>query len=117
MLFSCITVSNTVRANEENTSWQSTAIISPEQNKLIGAGYIDVKWNNSLGNVKQYKVYVDGVLKRTVTPNGETMSVEFYTTEVKAHTAQIEADLENGTSIKSDVRTFYVTKKGVWRER
>ena len=115
MLFSCIAIApvDYVSAATDVSTWQSTAIISPEQGKLIGAGYIDVKWNNSLDNVKQYKVYVDGALKKTVAPNGETMSCEFYTVAVKAHTAQIVAELNDGSSVKTDLRTFYVTKKGI----
>ena len=48
MMFSCITVisSNVVKAAVNTEEWQNTAIISPTQGKLIGAGYIDVKWNN-----------------------------------------------------------------------
>lgn len=115
MLFSCIAITPTesVSAATDAATWQNTAIVSPAQGKLIGAGYIDVKWNNSLENVKQYKVYVDGALKKTVAPSGETMTCEFYTTAVKAHTAQIVAELNNGSSVKTGVRTFYVTKKGI----
>ena len=115
MMFSCITVisSNVVKAAVNTEEWQNTAIISPTQGKLVGAGYIDVKWNNNLDNVKQYKVYVDGVLKKTVAPSGETMVCEFYTTAVKSHAAQVVAELNNQTTLKSNVTTFYVTKKGV----
>lgn len=115
MLFSCIAVTpmKSVNAATDVSVWQSTGIVSPQQGKLIGAGYIDVKWNNSLENVKQYKVYVDGALKKTVKPVGETMTCEFYTTAVKAHTAQVVAELNDGKSVKTAVRTFYVTKKGI----
>lgn len=115
MLFSCmaITPAKSVSAAMDAATWQNTAIMSPGQGKLIGAGYIDVKWNNSLENVKQYKVYVDGALKKTVAPSGEIMACEFYTTAVKEHTAQVVAELNNGSSVKTAVRTFYVTKKGI----
>ncbi len=114
MLFSGMTIPAVKNVSATTVSeWQSTGIVSPQQGKLVGAGYIDVKWSNSLDNVKQYKVYVDGALKKTVAPGGETMACEFYTTEVKAHTAQVVADLKNGTSVKTAVRTFYVTKKGI----
>lgn len=114
MLFSCVTaISDMPVKAEDSATWQKTAITSPAQGKLIGAGYIDIKWNNNLDNVKQYKVYVDGALNRTVAPSGTTMSAEFYTTQVSAHNAYIVAELNNGTSVKTDIRTFYVTKKGV----
>ena len=55
VLVSGITVisSSDVKA-ADTASWQKTAIVSPGAGKLMGAGYIDVKWNNTLGNVKQY---------------------------------------------------------------
>ena len=56
---------------------------------------------------------MDGVLKKTLLPSGETMSIEFYTTKVSAHNTYIVADLKDGSSVKTDTRTFYVTKKGV----
>lgn len=107
MLFSCITITTSINVNAADTAtWQKEAIISPGAGKLVGAGYIDVKWSNTLSNVIEYKVFVDGSLKQTVSPSGETMSVEFYTTDVKAHTAQIEAVLNSGGSVKTDTRVF-----------
>ena len=47
---------------------KANGIVSPKKDKLIGAGYIDVKWDNTLTDVSQYKVYVDGDLKATVSP-------------------------------------------------
>ena len=114
MLFSCMVITHTTtKAEAGDTAWAAEGIISPAEGKLIGAGYIDVKWNNSLDNVKQYKVYVDGALKKTAAPSGETMTCEFYTTEVKKHTAQVMAELNDGSTLQTAPRTFYVTKKGV----
>ena len=64
LLFSGMIFDNTLTKADETNTWSGEAIISPEQNKLIGAGYIDIKWNNTLENVKQYKVYIDGTLKK-----------------------------------------------------
>lgn len=115
LLVSSITLmpSNNVKAARNAEQWKSSAIVSPEEGKLIGAGYIDVKWNNDLENVKSYSVYVDGALKKTVAPSGETMKVEFYTTAVKSHNAKITATLDDGTTVTTNTRAFYVTKKGV----
>ena len=113
LLFSGMIFDNTVTKADETNNWSGEAIISPEQNKLIGAGYIDIKWNNTLENVKEYKVYIDGTLKKTVSPSGDIMKFEFYTTNVKGYTAQIVAELKDNTVVKSDVRNFYVTKKGI----
>ncbi len=114
MMFSCLTVISNVSVKADDAvTWQKKAIVSPTEKKLVGAGYIDIKWNNTLENVKQYKIFVDGVLKKTLLPSGETMSIEFYTTKVSAHNTYIVADLKDGSSVKTDTRTFYVTKKGV----
>ena len=66
LLFSGMIFDNTLTKADETNTWSGEAIISPKQNKLIGAGYIDIKWNNTLENVKQYKVYIDGTLKKTM---------------------------------------------------
>lgn len=114
LIISSITIMpSNIKAASTSDQWKNTAIVSPEEGKLIGAGYIDVKWNNDLENVKSYNVYIDGALKKTVAPSGETMKVEFYTTAVKAHNARIVATLNDGTTVTTDTRTFYVTKKGV----
>ena len=46
-----------------------------------------------------------------MSPSGDIMKFEFYTTNVKGYTAQIVAELKDNTVVKSDVRNFYVTKK------
>ena len=46
--------------------WKSTAIVAPGNGKLIGAGHIDIKWNNNLENVSKYSIYVDSKLIKTV---------------------------------------------------
>lgn len=94
--------------------WAGTAIVSPVNGSLIGAGYIDVKWNNNLEGVSTYSVYVDNALIATVAPTADqVMAAEFYTTSVSAHTAYVSATMTNGTIVNSPVSTFYVTKKGI----
>ncbi|MFQ9515081.1 MAG: glycosyl hydrolase [Eubacterium sp.] len=110
----CITGGKDVSAATDANQWKTTAITSPKQDSLVGAGYIDIKWDNTLENVSQYKVYVDGSLKKTVAPTtSTTMSCEFYTTSVSAHNAYIIATLKNGTNVQTGTRRFYVTKKGI----
>lgn len=111
----CIDNSNTVKAESTDAEqWKAAAITSPKQDKLIGAGYIDIKWENTLENVSQYKVYVDSKLKKTLSPtSSKTMSCEFYTTKVSAHYAYIIAVLKDGTNVRTATRRFYVTKKGI----
>jgi hypothetical protein len=103
-----------VSAATDTAQWKTNAIISPKQDSLIGAGYIDVKWDNTLENVSEYKVYVDGKLNKTLSPtSSDTMSSEFYTTTVSAHNAYVIAVLKDGTTVQTDTRRFYVTKKGI----
>ena len=95
-------------------AWKSSAIVSPKEGSLIGAGYIDVKWKNNLENVKKYSVYIDSKLSKTINASSsEEMSVEFYTVKVSAHTAYIVAEQEDGTKVQTDTRKFFVTKKGI----
>ena len=95
-------------------TWKDTAIVAPKANSLIGAGHIDVKWNNDLEDAKQYSVYVDSKLVKTVAATeATTMSVDFYTVKISAHTAYIIAEQTDGTKTQTPTVTFYVTKKGI----
>lgn len=116
MVFSglCLTDAKSVNAATNANQWKTKAITSPVNGSLIGAGYIDIKWDNTLENVSKYNVYVDGVFKKSVTPtSASSMSYEFYTTAVTSHNAYVVAVLNDGTNVKSNVTTFYVTKKGI----
>lgn len=94
--------------------WKTVAIASPLDGDLIGAGHIDVKWNNTLENVKSYSVYVDSKLIKTVNATSDTkMSVDFYTVKVSAHTTYIVAEQNDGTKVTTPTNKFYVTKKGI----
>lgn len=94
--------------------WKNTAIVAPGNGKLIGAGHIDIKWNNNLENVSKYSVYVDSKLIKTVNANtAEKMSADFYTVQVSAHTAYIIAEQKSGTKVQTPTIKFYVTKKGL----
>lgn len=108
-----ITSKTNAIASETTVAWQQNGIIAPEDGKLIGAGYIDIVWDNTIVDAKQYVVYVDGKKMTTVSKSSsEKMKYEMYTTQVSAHTAEIAAILTNG-SVVSAKTTFYVTKKGI----
>lgn len=117
LVFSSICVMDNSAVKAAGTAadvWKASAITAPLQDKLIGAGYIDIKWNNNLENVSKYDVYVDGKFAKTLSATtSEQMVYEMYTTTVSAHTAYLIATLKDGTKVKSDTRRFYVTKKGV----
>ena len=112
--YAAITSNEVVAAQVSTTEWTNNGLISPANGSLIGAGYIDVKWNNNLEGVSSYAVYVDNALIGTVSPtSAETLSCEFYTVDVSAHTAYVSATLTNGTVVNTNTSTFYVTKKGI----
>ena len=85
------------------------AITSPTNNKMMAAGYFDIKWNSasSYGAVKEYKLYMDGKLETTTTKT----TYEFYTTKVNIHSAWVEAILKDGSRIYTDTIKFKVSKK------
>ena len=111
MLTSTLAFANT---SLDADAWGEQAIVAPEAGKLIGAGYIDVKFKNNLDKASTYSVYVDGKLQKTVNATEEEiLTVEFYTTAVSAHTAYIVATTEDGTTVQTPEDKFYVTKKGI----
>lgn len=102
------------RNNPYNT-WKRAAILTPERGQLKAAGPVTITWK-ALDDkkVKSYEVYLDGQLIHTSDANAETgMSCEGYTTDVAAHKVQILAVLQNGDKVHSNIRTFYVSKKGI----
>ena len=126
MMVSLISVSSTnLTKADEKSDWQKNAITAPVQGKLVGAGYIDIKFDGTLENASGYQVYFDGKnecdlvdgTKAVMTFNAKGLSkeakCEVYTTQVSAHTAYVVATMEDGTEVKSDEVTFYVSKKGV----
>lgn len=115
MVVSCVQFTGVNVAKAATASdWATTAITAPTQDDLIGAGYIDIKWNNDLEDVSQYKIYIDKKLVKTIAATtAEVMKYEMYTVQVSAHYAQIVAVLKDGTEVKSAERRFYVTKKGI----
>lgn len=91
--------------------WKTTALQSPQKGKLVAAGDIEVKWDLlTSAKVKQYDVYFNGKLEKTV--DAKTNETTVYTTEVSKHTVRVVAVLENEDEVNVSERTFYVSKKG-----
>ncbi len=112
--------------------WKQNAVITPGEGSLIGAGYIDVEFDNSMEGYT-YTVYLDGkpmywngddivrtdigeektdssVIKHFTSE--DTGKTEVYTTTVSKHELTVKAEKE-GSEVVSDTRTFYVSKKGL----
>ena len=127
MVFSILSIDNISVANASTQNeWKTTAIISPEEGALIGAGYINIRFNTTLENAESYTVYfdeksenqlVDGTMATMTFEAKEGISeqtCEVYSVAVKqGHTIHIVANLNDGSSVTSDTRTFYISKKGL----
>lgn len=93
-----------------NTADSKVKIVSPEYNKLLGAGDVKIKWNApARAGVKDYLVYVDGE-KVATTTNTE---FEYYTTKVAVHKIVIATEYNDGNISLSKEWLFAITKKGL----
>ncbi len=134
LVFSVISVNNisVSKINAQENDWSCTAITVPAEGELVGAGYIDVEFNNSMEGYT-YTVYLDGEPMYWVgddivrTEIGEQITedavvksftsqdkgkTEVYTTNVSRHELVVKAN--NGSDEQvSETRTFYVSKKGM----
>ncbi|MBR1929893.1 MAG: discoidin domain-containing protein [Lachnospiraceae bacterium] len=100
--------------------WKNNAITYPSKGGLVAAGYIDAAFGKLAGAI-QYEVYVDGRLIETISgtdAQAAEYQVEFYSVEVAKHTIYVVATLENNDKVTSNVRAFYVSKKGmgIWQD-
>ena len=103
-------------ATGKYADWKNNAVIYPEAGQLVAAGPIYLKWKNMKGEAtaRKYEIYVDGELKGTVNATGdEWMEYEIYSTSVAKHRVKIVAELTNGDKVNSNIRTFFISKKGM----
>ena len=102
--------------NNPYNEWKKTALVFPERGQLVPAGTVAVKWNamDAEAGAELYKVYLDGKLVQIRDASEEAvMTYEYYSTKTASHTIQVVAVLENGDEVHSNIRTFYVSKKGM----
>lgn len=114
VLIVIVAIMTTINISRHNkiTEWKENAITSPKAGSLQAAGNITVSWKSAeeIGEVKEYKLYVDEELAATT--DADTTTYEYYGVKVKGYKAYIEADMKDGSKIYSNVFTFYVNKKG-----
>lgn len=119
-------------ANEND--WTVSGIILPKEDSLVGAGYIEIEFSTLVPDAKSYQVYFDNqpiyekdgqVVRSDLNENiddatvriydakkcEDTVKCEVYTTDVAKHTTYVIATLEDDTVIKTNERSFYVSKK------
>ncbi len=100
--------------------WKNRAISSPSRGQLVAAGYVTAEFGK-LDGAEKYEVYVDGELIKTISgqeANNTDFAVEFYNVDVAKHTLYVAATLKDGNRVTSNVRTFYISKKGmgIWQD-
>lgn len=123
---------NVKDVNAQENDWKVNTITVPAEGQLVGAGYIEVEFDNSMEGYT-YTVYLDGkpmywigddIVKTEigeVITDGATIKsftsedegkTEVYTTTVSKHELIVKAS--NGENeYVSETRTFYVSKKGM----
>ncbi len=131
VLSGIVFVGNT-KADATTDSWKANAVKTPSEGSLVGAGYVDVEFDNSMPDYT-YEVLLDGnpvywignnIVKtdigETVTGEAKTKSftssdegkTEVYSTDVKKHEITVKAT-KGSETILSNPRVFYVSKKGL----
>lgn len=124
LVITSVTFSGTnANVKAEENDWKTTAITTPAEGKLVGAGYIDVIFNTELENAVKYQIYLDGEPYKDFETGKEIIYEaaadttskrgEVYTTKVSAHTVVVVATLNDGSTVQTETRTFYVSKKGL----
>ena len=116
---------------DAGSDWVANAIKTPTAGSLVGAGYIDVEFDNSLPGYT-YEVFLDdnpvywkdgSILRpelgedtsqgtRKTFTTSDTPVTEVYTTGVSSHKITVKATSTGNPTYTSDL-TFYVSKKGL----
>ena len=122
----CIENINSKYVDAQETNWEKAAVITPEEGSLAGAGYINIEFKTTLENAVRYTVYFDGksenklvdgnmaIMKFDAKEGVNSENCEVYSVDVKnKHTIYVVAELNDGMKIISDIRTFYISKKGI----
>ena len=109
-------ITDEIEATGPYSEWRNNAITYPTKGLLLPAGYVTIKFKSLSGAVK-YDVYVDKVLIKTFEGNDAKLNnnfeVEIRNNEVKQHNTCVIATLNDGTEVISNMRNFFISKKGI----
>ena len=108
-------ISDEIEATGPYSDWRNNAITFPTKGLLLPAGYVTIKFK-SLPEAVKYDVYVDKVLIKTFQGNDARLNnfeVEIRNNEVKQHNTCVIATLNNDTEVISNMRNFFISKKGI----
>lgn len=113
MSFSSVPVYAATYNTENYANWKNNAIIYPQAGQLVAAGPIYLQWNKLDATIK-YDVYIDDNFQGSIdAADDNVIEYEVYSTSVASHKLKIVAELENGKNVTANIRTFYVSKKGI----
>ena len=107
-------ISDEKEATGPYSNWRNEAIIYPEKGQLIPSGFVNIKFK-SLESAKKYDIYFDYQIIKIFEQNNinEHFEFEVRNNEVKKHTIFVIAILEDGTEVISNIRNFFISKKGI----
>lgn len=108
-------ITDETEATGPYSEWRNNAITYPTKGLLLPAGYVTIKFK-SLSEAVKYDVYVDKILIKTFQGNDARLSnfeVEIRNNEVKQHNVCVIATLNNDTEVISNMRNFFISKKGI----
>ena len=110
-------ISDETEAISKYADWRNKAITNPTKGQLLPAGFVSIKFNSlSDAEVQKYDAYVDFKLIKTYEGNAakaDNFEFEIRNNEVKKHTICIIATLSNGDEVISNIRNFFISKKGI----
>ena len=95
--------------------WRNNAITYPTKGQLLPSGFINIQFK-ALKDATKYTVYVDFEIIKIIegdSANADNFEVEIRNNKVKKHTTFIIATLKDGTEVISNLRNFFISKKGI----
>ena len=104
-------ITDETQATGSYADWRNNAIVSPTKGQLLPAGFVTIKFS-ALNDAQKYEAYVDYDLIKTF-EKGNNLEFEIRNNEVKKHNTFIVATLSNGEEVISNVRYFFISKKGI----
>ena len=108
-------VTNETRATGPYADWRNNAITNPTKGQLLPSGFVTIKFNK-LNDAVKYEGYVDSKLVKTFQGSeaqANNLEFEIRNNEVKKHSTWVVATLANGEQVVSNLRYFFISKKGI----
>ena len=107
-------LSNEKEAIGPYSEWRNNAIINPTKGQLLPAGFVNIIFK-SLSGASRYDLYLDYKLIKSfeADENRNNNEFEIRNNEVMKHMICVVATLADGTEVLSNIRNFFISKKGI----